>query len=295
MSNAVAEKIAPELDIEQFERRRYENYLREKNFIDVEKIDDSTFYVSNPTKNVVYKVCKEQTEDGVIYASCSCRDYENRCILYSPIPGRCKHVFAALDWKRSMEKKLLEEKQQKNEIEEQEENQMSDRKFDPQKYLIQIKGKDYLPVNFRIHWFRQEHPQWRIQTEIVKLDLERGISIVKAEICNEKGNILAVGHKMELQKNFADFIEKCETGSIGRALASLGYGTLQSMDLDEGIEAGRIADAPVSLQSQNAAIPSGKYSSASRGGNGKSGNGKSTGGNGRNTGKIDVQRVIEKW
>ncbi len=122
-------------------------------------------------------------------------------------------------------------------------------KFDPKKYMIKFGGKDYLEVKFRLHWFRLEHCDWQIITEIVKLDLLRGIAVVKASVLNDKGEVLSSGHKMEYQKNFFDFLEKAETGAIGRALAALGYGTLQCFDLDEGIEEGRIVDAPVSFGS----------------------------------------------
>ena len=121
-------------------------------------------------------------------------------------------------------------------------------KFEPKKYMIKLGSKDYLEVKFRLHWFRLDHPDWQIQTEIIKLDLQRGVVIVKAMILDEEGAFLSMGHKMEYQKNFFDFLEKAETGAIGRALAALGYGTLQCFDLDEGIEEGRIADAPVSTQ-----------------------------------------------
>ena len=128
---------------------------------------------------------------------------------------------------------------------------MSDKKFEPKKYVVKIKGKDYLEVKFRTHWFRQEHPAWQIKTEIVKLDLLRGVGIMKAQILNEKGELLSSGHKMEYQKNFFDYLEKAETGAIGRALAALGYGTLQCFDLDEGIDEGRICDAPVGPSNNN--------------------------------------------
>ncbi len=119
--------------------------------------------------------------------------------------------------------------------------------FNPEKYLIKVKGKDYLEVRYRIHWMRQEHPDYSIKTEVTTLDLEKGIAIIKADIFDAAGKHLATGHKMEYQKNFFDFVEKGETGAIGRALASLGYGTLQCFDMEEGLEKGRIADSPVTM------------------------------------------------
>jgi hypothetical protein len=41
---------------------------------------------------------------------------------------------------------------------------------------------------------------------------------------------------------FPDYIEKAETGAIGRALAMCGYGTLQAPEFDEQ---DRLADMPV--------------------------------------------------
>ncbi|RJR08353.1 hypothetical protein C4588_05785 [Candidatus Parcubacteria bacterium] len=291
MSNSVAETI-PELDIEQFEKRRYENYIREKNFLSVKKLDDDTFEVSNAVKNVFYRVTKSITDTGKVIAQCTCKDFSGRCLEYNP-PARCKHVWACLDWKKSQEK----QQQQKEKEEREEEKNMEVKKsFDPKQYLIQVKGKDYLQVVYRLHWFRQEKPLWGIKTEIVKLDLERGIAVVRADVFDENGVHKSSGLKMEYQKHFFDFCEKAETGAIGRSLAGLGYGTLQSLDMDEGLERERLVDAPVSLPSQNAATPSGKYSTSSRGGNGKTG----SGGNGKSTGKIvetppDVQRAIERW
>jgi len=129
-------------------------------------------------------------------------------------------------------------------------------KFDPKKYTIKLHGKEYLEVKFRLHWFRSEKPLWGIKTEIVKLDLERGIVIIRADIYDEQGNHRSSGMKMEFQKNFQDYCEKAETGSIGRALASLGYGTLQCFDLEEGIEEGRISDSPVSNPQKGNGKPS---------------------------------------
>lgn len=106
--------------------------------------------------------------------------------------------------------------------------------------LLNLKGKEYLQVADRLIWFREEHPDWQIVTAIMSVDDKR--CIVQAMICNEKGERRASAHKCEDQKHFPDYIEKAETGAIGRALALCGYGTqFCADDLDEKE---RLADAP---------------------------------------------------
>lgn len=105
--------------------------------------------------------------------------------------------------------------------------------------LINLKGKDYLQVAHRLVWFREEHPAWSIQTEIVRLDEK--VAVFKALITDHAGLILATSHKAEHQGHFSDYMEKAETGAIGRALALIGYGTQFAPDLNEE---DRIVDSP---------------------------------------------------
>jgi len=115
------------------------------------------------------------------------------------------------------------------------------KKFKPEDHLIKITGKDYLQVQWRIVWMREEHSDWGIETEIV--NSASGHVQMKATIRNKDGQILAQGHKAENKTSFNDYLEKAETGAIGRALALCGYGTQFTGDeLDEGK---RLADSPV--------------------------------------------------
>jgi hypothetical protein len=129
--------------------------------------------------------------------------------------------------------------------------------FDPNKYMLKLpKTKkivgdngmvrwektetDYLPVAARIAWFRREHPLWSIITEVEQL---AGKAVVmKATIKDMLGTVIATARKKETEVGFPDYIEKAETGAIGRALAMCGYGTLQAPEFDEQ---DRLADAPV--------------------------------------------------
>lgn len=105
--------------------------------------------------------------------------------------------------------------------------------------FLSLKGKDYLQVQHRIVWFRSEKPDWSIETR--PIELTKDYAIFKAEIKDPQGRIIATGTKSEHKVSFADYIEKAESGSVGRALAFLGYGTAFAQELDEG---DRLADAP---------------------------------------------------
>jgi len=106
--------------------------------------------------------------------------------------------------------------------------------------LLNLRGKEYLEVKYRLVWFREDHPDWSIETDLVSVtDVS---AYAKATIRDDKGRIIATSHKFESIQGFPDFIEKAETGAIGRALALIGYGTQFCADeLDEGK---RIVDSP---------------------------------------------------
>ena len=99
---------------------------------------------------------------------------------------------------------------------------------------------DYLPVAARIAWFRKDHPYWTIITKVEKWG-DKAV-VMKAIIKDVTGQIIAMARKKETEIGFPDYIEKAETGAIGRALAMCGYGTLQAPEFDEQE---RLADMPV--------------------------------------------------
>lgn len=125
--------------------------------------------------------------------------------------------------------------------------------------FLNLKGKLYLPARRRVQWMRGEpvpHPDWTIDTEIVEHTVgkfirtgrvEGGYALVRANIYDETGRLIASGVKSEYSENFADYIEKAETGAIARAAAVAGYGTEAALDFDEGAAEGRIADSPVAV------------------------------------------------
>ena len=112
--------------------------------------------------------------------------------------------------------------------------------FNPNEHLIDLKGKQYLQVMWRLVWFREEKPLWSIDTKLEQLTDNH--AVFSAKISDENGSQKASGYGSESVKDFRDFIEKAETKAIGRALAMLGYGTQFAPELDEEE---RIVDSPV--------------------------------------------------
>ena len=91
-----------------------------------------------------------------------------------------------------------------------------------------IRGKQYVEVNERIKFFRQEeqYKHWSLITEFPVLDSEQ--CVCKASIADTEHRIIATGHAHEVQGssniNKTSYVENCETSAIGRALAMLGIG-----------------------------------------------------------------------
>src|SRR5260221_564714 len=166
------------------------------------------------------------------------------------------------------QKKAVATQDMNTEVQTYEDRRVSD--FNPNEHLIQIPSKDgkkdYLPVQWRLVWFRLLCPQGTIDTEELEVDNDReceaeisawnqetrrsekvlkvakGYARYRAVVTDGKGG-RASATKTERMVDFDDFVEKAETGAVGRALAMLGYGTQFAMiEFDEGE---RIVDAPV--------------------------------------------------
>ena len=101
---------------------------------------------------------------------------------------------------------------------------MSDYKFK----TTNIRGKQYVEVNERIKFFRQEdqYKNWGIRTEFPIIDSEQCLCL--CTITTADGIIVAQGHAHEERGssniNKTSYVENCETSAVGRALAMLGIG-----------------------------------------------------------------------
>tara|TARA_R100000278_G_scaffold122775_1_gene109889 strand:- start:281 stop:835 length:555 start_codon:yes stop_codon:yes gene_type:complete len=91
-----------------------------------------------------------------------------------------------------------------------------------------IRGKQYVEVNERIKFFRQEeqYKNWTLMSEFTHLDAD--VAVCKATIADDNGRVVSTGHAHEERGssniNKTSFVENCETSAIGRALAMLGIG-----------------------------------------------------------------------
>ncbi|HEX3643695.1 MAG TPA: hypothetical protein VHV10_20590 [Ktedonobacteraceae bacterium] len=142
--------------------------------------------------------------------------------------------------------------------------------FNPSEHLMNIgtdkKPRMYLETKYRLVWLREQHPEATIETEILQLDLDREVTAEVSEWNNNTGRMekvtkrgqglvifkatiqlpngaIGTGTKMQNGAEFSEWLEKAETGAIGRALSSLGYGTAATDEMSEG--EGRVVDAPV--------------------------------------------------
>lgn len=117
--------------------------------------------------------------------------------------------------------------------------------FEAGRHLSTIKGQDYLEVKWRLAWLRAEEPDAKLETRMELFDGDRAIFSARAEL---PGGAVGTGFGSCTAGEFGNFIEKAETKAIGRALASLGFGTQFTEDFSDGPEV--LADAPVSRNQQ---------------------------------------------
>src|SRR5688500_9287881 len=148
--------------------------------------------------------------------------------------------------------------------------------FDPMQYLSNFDGRDYLEVKWRLLWLRSEHPDAHITTEIAQHNEESGFALFRAEV-EIPGGGKSTGWGSETVRDFHDYIEAAETKALGRALASLGYGTqfCQDFDFTSNARPGtlQVVDAPVNLNAPRSisSAKSGGFANGATGTNGKVG------------------------
>lgn len=91
---------------------------------------------------------------------------------------------------------------------------------------VDIKGKEYVMVNERIKFFRENYPDYSLVSDIISM--EDGTVTMKASVITPDNRVIATGHAQEKETNgFINkfsYIENCETSAWGRCLANMGIG-----------------------------------------------------------------------
>lgn len=102
------------------------------------------------------------------------------------------------------------------------------------KKAIKIKGSDYVLVKDRILYFNETYPGGSIETEY-KYDKENGLFMVKASVYPDVQNEPDRFYTGLSQASYEDGgasatapLENAETSAVGRALAMMGIGVLDS-------------------------------------------------------------------
>ena len=107
--------------------------------------------------------------------------------------------------------------------------------------LLNLKGKDYLQVAYRLVFFREEHPTWGIETSIVNINDTS--ATVYACVKDDHGRVISSSHQTETVRGFPKFLAKAETAAVGRALAMAGFGTQFEPEFED--DEASLADAPI--------------------------------------------------
>lgn len=105
---------------------------------------------------------------------------------------------------------------------------------------VNIKGKDYVEVNERLKYFRNEKKYEGYSLESEVISLENGVITIKAIIKDGNGVVKATGLAQEKESssfiNKTSFVENCETSAWGRALGNLGIGIDTSVASAEEVQ-----------------------------------------------------------
>jgi hypothetical protein len=94
---------------------------------------------------------------------------------------------------------------------------------------MRFNPEEYITVHERVEKFYVKYPLGRITTSILEHDAETGFILMRAEVFRNSDDALpaATGHAYELRSGGhvqqGSYVEVCETSSVGRALALLGF------------------------------------------------------------------------
>ena len=102
--------------------------------------------------------------------------------------------------------------------------------------------EDYVPVAERLEKFYERFPEGRVITHIIEHNMETGFVLMRAEVYRNADDAqpAATGHAFEIRSEGyvqkTSYVEVCETSSVGRALALLGFEVKRGIASREEIE-----------------------------------------------------------
>ncbi len=109
--------------------------------------------------------------------------------------------------------------------------------FDFSSHLVQIKAKDgtmkdYLPASWRLYGLRQLHPNITLESEIIHMDVEHNLVIVKAWIFDGKTYAESEHRASSYKQGLLSALDKVETAAKARAARDFGVGTELTLDME---------------------------------------------------------------
>lgn len=118
---------------------------------------------------------------------------------------------------------------------------------------IQIQGKDYVLVSDRIIYFNDNYPKGSINTELIS-DYASDIIVVKAIVRPEDTDRAFTGYSQAVKGagfiNKTAALENAETSAVGRALAMMGIGVIDSVASADEINKATGTDSDIAKAKQ---------------------------------------------
>ena len=100
--------------------------------------------------------------------------------------------------------------------------------------VVKIHNKDYKTVALRIQEFREKHPDFTIQTELVEAN---DVLVVMKATISMGSTVISTGYAEEVRAaskiNSTSALENAETSAVGRALAFFGLAGTEIASADE--------------------------------------------------------------
>jgi hypothetical protein len=139
--------------------------------------------------------------------------------------------------------------------------------YNPRKHLIKIKArdgslKDYYPAAWRLYELNLRHQDANFTSEIVFLDCERDLVVVKCRLFLGPDFEASPRKTEALKSGKLSQLDKVETAAKARCARDIGIGTEYALDVDDSIDAAQLASVkPLTLgYIKNAVKKAGKAS-----------------------------------